>query len=121
MEILVAEDEAMLRLLAVESLQDAGYRVFQAANGEEALELIKSNPDICVLVSDVKMPRMDGYALAEAGLAVNPGLKVLMMTGYSQEILPGILRGREVRTLRKPFELDLLCKAVEELLERRSS
>ena len=65
--ILVAEDEIMLRIIAVEMLEDAGFTVFQAADGEEALAMLKANPDIDLLVSDVKMPRMDGYALVQAG------------------------------------------------------
>ena len=85
-QILVAEDEAMLRTIAVEMLEDAGFAVFQAGDGEEALALLKTNPGIEVLVSDIKMPRMDGYALAEAGLALRPELKILLMTGYAQEL-----------------------------------
>ena len=73
-EVLVAEDEAMLRAIAVEMLEDAGYSVFQAGDGEEALALLRNNPGIQVLISDIKMPRMDGYALAEAGLQLRPEL-----------------------------------------------
>src|SRR5215475_10870978 len=94
--ILVAEDEAMLRVIAVEMLQDAGFEVFEAGDGAEALELLKANPNIALLVSDIKMPRMDGYALVEAGLTVRPDLKVLLMTGYSQSPLPEILKTREI-------------------------
>jgi CheY-like chemotaxis protein len=83
--ILVAEDEAMLRVLAVEMLEDAGFQVFEAGDGMEALELLKANPQIILLVSDIKMPRMDGYALVTAGLEFKPDLKVLLMTGYAQD------------------------------------
>ena len=83
--ILLAEDEAMLRVIAVEMLEDAGFTVFQAADGEEALTLLKQNPGIALLVSDIKMPRMDGYSLAQEGLSVRPDLKVLLMTGYAQD------------------------------------
>ena len=107
--ILVAEDEAMLRLIAVEVLQDAGFEVFEAADGAEALNLLKANPAIELLVSDIKMPRMDGYALVEAGLAFRPELKVVLMTGYSQEPPPAIQRIRDIQILRKPFNLERLC------------
>ena len=113
--ILVAEDEAMLRLIAVEMLQDAGFEVFEAADGAEALDLLKANPGIALLVSDVKMPRMDGYALVEAGLAVRPELKVLLMTGYSQEPPPTILKLRDIQVLRKPFNLERLCALATEM------
>src|SRR5258705_13698522 len=92
--ILIAEDEAMLRLIAVELLQDSGFQVFEAGDGVEALELLKANPQIALLVSDVKMPRMDGYALVEAGLAPRPDLQGLMMNGYAQKP-PQMLMARD--------------------------
>jgi CheY-like chemotaxis protein len=107
--ILLAEDEVMLRMIAVEMLEEAGFQVFEAGDGVEALELLKANPQIALLVSDIKMPRMDGYALVEAGLAVKPDLKVLLMTGYSQEPPPQVLKAREVQILHKPFNLEKLC------------
>jgi DNA-binding NtrC family response regulator len=113
--ILVAEDEAMLRLIAVEMLQDHGFEVFEAADGAEALDLLKANPEIALLVSDIKMPRMDGYALVEAGLAVRPELKVLLMTGYSQEPPPSIKRMGDIQVLRKPFNLERLCALAAEM------
>ena len=112
--ILVAEDEAMLRLIAVEMLQDHGFEVFEAADGAEALDLLKANPEIALLVSDIKMPRMDGYALVEAGLAFRPELKVLLMTGYSQEPPPNI-KLRDIQVLRKPFNLERLCALAAEM------
>jgi len=113
--ILVAEDEAMLRLIAVEMLQDAGFEVFEAADGAEALDLLKANPEIALLVSDIKMPRMDGYALVEAGLAFRPELKVLLMTGYSQEPPATIRQIRDLQILRKPFNLERLCALAAEM------
>jgi CheY-like chemotaxis protein len=114
--ILVAEDEAMLRVIAVEMLEDAGFKVFQAGDGVEALELLKSNPQIALLVSDVKMPRMDGYALVEAGLAFKPELKVLLMTGYAQDPPPSVLKAREIQILHKPFNLEKLCTIAAEMI-----
>ena len=111
--ILVAEDEAMLRLITVEVLQDAGFEVYEAADGAEALDLLKANPGIELLVSDIKMPRMDGYALVEAGLAFRPELKILQMTGYSQEPPPPLLNA--VQILRKPFDLERLCALAAQL------
>jgi len=113
--ILVAEDEAMLRLIAVEMLQDAGFEVHEAADGAEALDLLKANPGIELLVSDIKMPRMDGYALVEAGLAFRPQLKVLLMTGYSQEPPAFIQNIQDIQILRKPFNLERLCALASEM------
>jgi CheY-like chemotaxis protein len=116
-QILVAEDEAMLRIIAVEMLEDAGFTVFQAGDGVEALELLKANPAIALLVSDIKMPRMDGYALVQAGRAFKPELKVLLMTGYSQDPPPNVAAFKGVTTLHKPFNLDRLCQLAAEMVK----
>jgi CheY-like chemotaxis protein len=113
--ILIAEDEAMLRLIAVELLQDAGFQVFEAGDGVEALELLKANPQIALLVSDIKMPRMDGYALVEAGLALRPDLKVLLMTGYAHKAPPQMMAARDIPVLHKPFNLERLCALATEM------
>ena len=115
--LVLAEDEAMLRILAVEMLEEAGFHVFEAADGQEGLELLKAHPEVSLLVSDIKMPRMDGYALAEAGLALKPDLKVLLMTGYAQEPPPALLRQADVQILHKPFNLERLCALAAELTQ----
>jgi two-component system cell cycle sensor histidine kinase/response regulator CckA len=107
--ILFVEDEAMLRAIAVEMLESDGFAVFDAGDGIEALEVLKANPQIGLLVSDVKMPRMDGYALVEAALAFKPDLKVLMMTGYAEMTPPKALKARQIQVLHKPFNLEILC------------
>jgi DNA-binding NtrC family response regulator len=117
-QVLIAEDEAMLRVIAVEMLEDAGFTVFQAGDGAEALDMLKANPGIQVLVSDIKMPRMDGYALAQAGIEMRPELKVLLMTGYAQDPPPALLKAREIKTLHKPFNLERLSELVGEMLAR---
>ena len=114
--ILVAEDEAMLRVIAVEMLEDAGFKVFEVGDGVEALELLKANPEIALLVSDIKMPRMDGYALVTAGLEFKPDLKVLLMTGYAQDPPPQFLKARDIRILHKPFNLEKLCTLAQEMV-----
>ena len=72
--------------------------------------------DIDLLVSDVKMPRMDGYALVQAGRDFNPDLKVLLMTGYAQEPPASVAALKGVMTLHKPFNLDRLCELAGEML-----
>jgi DNA-binding NtrC family response regulator len=114
-QILIAEDELMLRVIAVEMLEDAGFRVFQAGDGEEALAILNENPAIMLLVSDIKMPRMDGYALVEAGLAFKPDLKILMMTGYAEDPPPSLIRDRHIEILHKPFNLDRLCELADDM------
>jgi len=113
--ILLAEDESMLRLIAVEMLEDAGFKVFQAGDGVEALELLKAHPEISLLVSDIKMPRMDGYALVEAGLRCKPDLRVLLMTGYSEDPPPDVVKAAAIQVLHKPFSLEKLCALAAEM------
>jgi two-component system cell cycle response regulator CpdR len=118
-QILVAEDEGALRALIAEMLTDRELRVTQASDGVQALEILKENPGISLLLSDVKMPRMDGYELAEESLSLFPELKVLMMTAYAQDHPPPpLLRAREIRTLVKPVDLDRLCDLVCDMLSR---
>ena len=113
--LLLAEDEPMLRVIAVEMLEDAGFKVFQAGDGVEALELLKAHPEIALLVSDIKMPRMDGYALAEAGLQLKSSLKILLMTGYSEDPPPHLLKAVGIQVLHKPFSLEQLCALAAEM------
>jgi CheY-like chemotaxis protein len=114
-QILIAEDEAMFRDAAVESLKAAGFEVFQASDGEEALALLKEHPHISLLISDVRMPYMDGYALVEAGLLLKPDLKVILMSGYTN-IPPKLMLERGIDTLRKPFDLNDLRSRAENLV-----
>ncbi|HZQ41371.1 MAG TPA: response regulator [Rhizomicrobium sp.] len=113
-QVLVAEDEAMFREAAAESLKAAGFEVFQAGDGEEALAILKEHPEISLLISDVRMPYMDGYALVEASLGLKPNLKVILMSGYANTPSRLVL-DRRIDTLRKPFDLKDLRNRVETL------
>jgi len=119
-QILLAEDDKSLRLVIAECLTDAGLHVVHAANGAEALSLLKENPQArTLLISDIRMPEMDGYELAEAAVALNPDIKMLMLTGYPEmRIPPAALAAREIRTLMKPVELDRLCTVALDMLSR---
>jgi DNA-binding NtrC family response regulator len=104
--VLVVDDEAMLRTVASETLEDAGFSVREAGDGNSALEILRSDPSIDLLVSDIRMPGLSGVELAEAGLKERPGLKILLMTGYATESLPVTLQERGLEVLRKPFDLN---------------
>ena len=114
--ILVAEDEALIRMDLVEMLQEAGYEVIaQATNGEEAIALaLEHQPDLAIL--DVKMPVLDGISAAEKIIAIAP---VLMLTAFSQREL--IERARDAGVMAyvvKPFSLDDLIPAIEIAISR---
>lgn len=113
-KILIADDELMLRAMAADALEDAGFTVFQAADGREALTLLKRNSDIQLLISDVRMPEMDGWALAEAASKFRPELKMVLITGYAE--VPQA--GTKLEILRKPFNLQALCERARQITGR---
>ena len=117
--LLLVEDEAAVRELAAEALRRRGYRVLVAADGEEALEAgRRSEGGLHLLVTDVVMPGMNGQALAQRLAAERPGLRVLFISGYSDETfgqrgigsLPGMF-------LEKPFTSETLARKVREVLD----
>ncbi|HTQ15076.1 MAG TPA: response regulator [Rhizomicrobium sp.] len=114
--ILLAEDETLVRMVAAEFLRDAGFNVVEAPDSDAALELLKSDPAIALLITDINMPGMNGYQLAEAGIALRPGLHLLMMTGYAEEPPPRIRALARFDIIRKPFDFDLLVKLVQSTL-----
>jgi len=114
--ILVAEDEALIRLDLVEMLEEAGYVVVaQASNGVEAIALaMEHKPDLAIL--DVKMPILDGISAAEKIIAIAP---VLMLTAFSQREL--VDRAREAGAMAyvvKPFTFSDLMPAMEIAISR---
>ena len=116
--ILVAEDEALIRMDLVEMLQEAGYTVVaQAANGEEAIALATEHrPDLAIL--DVKMPILDGISAAEKIISIAP---VLMLTAFSQREL--VERARDAGVMAyvvKPFTIGDLVPAIEIAISRHT-
>jgi hypothetical protein len=111
--ILVVEDEPAMREVTRRILSRNGYRVLVAASGREAMELAANQPgDIDILLTDVVMPQMLGREAAEKIGALQPGVKVLFMSGYTQGLLDtqGIVQSG-VNLIEKPFtETSLLTK-----------
>jgi two-component system, cell cycle sensor histidine kinase and response regulator CckA len=117
--VLVVEDEEAVRALARRILERQGYTVLDARNGEAALVLVRSMPGrrIDLLVTDMVMPGMNGRALAEAMVATRPDVRVLFMSGYTDdEIVRRGLRDADVSLLQKPFTADGLACAVRAAL-----
>ena len=118
-QIIIAEDEPQLGSLITEMLAANDLRAVSAEDGAAALQLIRDNPGASLLLSDVRMPKMNGYELVIAALKFRPELKVLMMTAYAEEMPPpAALRAREIRTLAKPVDLDRLFQLISEMLSR---
>jgi signal transduction histidine kinase len=118
--VLVAEDEEDVRSLVVQILKRQGYKVLEAVNGGEALITCeKHKGKIHLLVTDVVMPGMSGRELTERLLVLHPEMKVLYMSGYTDDTVVryGVLVG-EINFMQKPFSVDTLTKKVREVLEK---
>jgi PAS domain S-box-containing protein len=116
--ILLVEDEKGVRELAREYLEMSGYNVLEAENGHTALELVGMHAgQIHLLMTDVVMPGISGRELAERVMQVRPGIKVLYMSGYTDQAVVhhGILEGN-VQLLQKPFTLATLAAKLREIL-----
>jgi two-component system cell cycle sensor histidine kinase/response regulator CckA len=120
--VLLVEDEPTVRAGAVRTLQRYGYRVIEAANGDEALALgHEVLTGIDLLLTDVVMPRMSGRQLAEQVRQVKPGVPVLFVSGYTDDaIIRAPSRAQGVGFLQKPFTPVVLARAVRELLDARA-
>lgn len=108
--VLLVEDEPLVRMIASESLEDAGYEVLEAANAAEALDAIRARSDVGVLFTDVNMPgSLDGLALAELVHAKWPDIRLVVTSGRA---LP-----RKVPDtgafLTKPYTVSEMARAID--------
>ncbi len=118
--ILLVEDEDAVRNVARLVLESRGYRVLEAANGVEALELAHRHAGtIDLLLSDLVMPRMNGQQLAERLAVESPAVRVLLMSGYPDRVVPsGAATDPRFEFLSKPFQPSTLARRVRECLDR---
>lgn len=118
--MLLLEDEPSLRLMIRELLEGAGYRVLECASPDDALSAGQSEVSpIHLMLTDVVMPQMTGPQVAERLQALRPQMKVLYMSGYTDDAIAqhGVLKpGTEFMT--KPFTTDTVLRRVRDLLDR---
>jgi CheY-like chemotaxis protein len=98
--VLVVDDEPEILAIAAEILQEGGYRVIEAASPLRALDVLEHEPAVELLFTDVIMPGMNGFELAQRARALRPDLRVLYTSGYVRDATeaPGA-----ARMLRKPW------------------
>jgi two-component system response regulator PilR (NtrC family) len=108
--VLVVEDEPSIRQFIVETLTDEGYRVRTAADGILALAVLEQN-DVDVVLADVRMPRLDGIALAHQVRQQHPTLSIVLMSALA--VLPAI---PGIPVLNKPFTIEQLEQRLVEAL-----
>ena len=116
--ILLVEDEEAVRSFAARALRMRGYNVLEAAGGEEALEIVKSEAHtIHLIITDVVMPSMDGPTMVRHVKQLKPDLRVIFMSGYAEEAFRRNDQSSEdIHFLPKPFGLKQLAAKVKEVL-----
>lgn len=115
--ILLVEDEDAVRVFAVRALRNKGHRVIEAASGEQALELLGKEGPIDLLITDMIMPGIDGATLARRVRAERGNVRVILVSGYSEEAARGgIADSPDFSFLPKPFSLKQLAARVHDVL-----
>jgi CheY-like chemotaxis protein len=111
-KLMIVDDDAEVRLIIAEFLEDFGYDVLQANGGAEALRQLEQTPDLQMIITDIRMPDMSGIELADAATKRRPDLKIILISGYfvAQQV--------DRRFLRKPFRMKELEAAVRDELDR---
>lgn len=109
--VLLVEDEAIIRMASAAILEDAGYTVLEAPDGDAALSMLNANPDITVIVTDVQMPgNIDGLQLVEIVAREFPGVQTLVTSGRS-----GLAEARQrgaTKFLSKPYSANAFQSAI---------
>lgn len=114
--ILVVEDEFLVRLFAVDALEDAGFRVLAAGTAAEALRALQTAPDVRAAVIDMGLPDGTGDQLAAEIQALRPDLPIVIASGRSgRELRERFARQPRVAILVKPYTAQLLLEALAEV------
>lgn len=109
-QVLLVEDDALVRMTAVEMLELAGHRVLEAATADAALRELEANPAIDVLVTDIKLPGMSGEDLVIEVLKRRPQMRIIVASGKESEKLGGVKD--RVIFLTKPFQWEKFLELV---------
>lgn len=116
--VLVVEDEADVRRLSVETLRELGYQVFEAGDAAQALEMLPGLARLDLMFTDIVMPGLNGFQLAQRARAIRSDLRVLFTTGYAHGAATDAQAAMtDSMTLAKPFSLDQLARKVREALD----
>ncbi|MGH2757854.1 MAG: ATP-binding protein [Actinomycetota bacterium] len=119
--ILLVEDELSVRSVARRILDAGGYRVLEAGDGWEALEVMSATEwPVDLVLTDVVMPGMSGFDLKEAIHELNPGMTTLFMTAYSEAMsFPDAVTGSEI--IQKPFDKETLLSTIHDVLSKAAA
>lgn len=112
--LIVVEDDDGVRVLVEELLLDRGYNVITAQTGAEGLDRIRREPRLCLVITDIRMPGIDGWELARRATEMRADIKVLYITGYPGEQRPDDAPPGPL--LRKPWRAGEFYKCLEQLI-----
>jgi CheY-like chemotaxis protein len=113
--VLIVEDEALLRMDAMEMLEEAGYQVLEAADADEAITILEARLDINVVFTDIDMPgSMDGIKLARAVRGRWPPIKIIATSGYAHPHRNDLPQGS--RYIPKPYNFGEVSQTISELM-----
>ena len=118
-KVMILEDEVSIRSFVVINLKRAGYEVVEAGTGEEALELLKANPDVGVAILDIMLPGIDGFEVCRSIRATDKKIGIIMLTARSQEMdkITGLMTGAD-DYMTKPFSPAELTARIDALYRR---
>jgi DNA-binding NtrC family response regulator len=117
--ILIAEDDPAVAAVLAEALSEVGVKALVTSDGAAGLAALQHDGSIPILLSDIRMPQMDGYELVRRAIRLQPELKVVMMTGHADEAPPpDVMGAREFRLLRKPVDFEALQALITDMLSR---
>jgi two-component system, cell cycle sensor histidine kinase and response regulator CckA len=115
--ILVVEDAETIRKMVCAMLNQSGYRCIDAGDGEEALRLVERAQDIDLVLTDVMMPKMGGAELARRLSRLRPDLRIVFMSGYSEDPIVRTIERSPSIFLAKPFTATALMEKVRHTLD----
>ncbi len=118
-KVMILEDEVSIRSFVVINLKRAGYDVVEAGTGEDALELLKQNPDVGVAILDIMLPGIDGFEVCRNIRATDKKIGIIMLTARSQEMdkITGLMTGAD-DYMTKPFSPAELTARIDALFRR---
>jgi nitrogen-specific signal transduction histidine kinase/ActR/RegA family two-component response regulator len=116
--VLLVEDEEPLRELVARLVGSMGCTVLEALSGDEAIAIARERDDVDVLLTDVAMPKMDGFELAKRVTELRPNIKVLYMSGYSDEAIARHCHNNpQLNFIQKPFKSEDLRTKLQEVMD----
>ena len=111
--ILLVDDDDGVRSLIEQILRERGHTVINAENGNQALSQIQHQPQLSLLITDIRMPGIDGWEVARQAIKLRPNIKVMYITGYREDAPADVPNGP---LLRKPWRMSEFYTCVEQLV-----